>query len=116
MHLRYILLSSCWDESPEKRPRFERLVESFGNITTNWRSSVVSDSSKLGDDEDELHLSYEQLYSDFSGDSDNSMTAMCSDSLGARSRRWSSIKAKTIPVMTVATQMARVAITATWPP
>ena len=62
------------------RPCFTILVESFRNIATNWRSSIVSDTSKLEDD-DELRLSYEQLYSDFSGDSDNSLTVML-DSLG----------------------------------
>ena len=77
---RYILLSACWDESPEIRPCFANLVDSFRNITTNWRSSMVSDMSKMEDD-DELRLSYEQLYSDFSGDSDNSMAVML-DSLG----------------------------------
>lgn len=81
LHLRYILLSSCWDESPEMRPCFVILVESFRNIVTNWRSSIISDASKPEDDE--LRLSYEQLYSDFSGDSDNSMTVNL-DSLGGK--------------------------------
>ncbi len=56
-YYRYLLLSQCWDESPEIRPCFLIIVQSLKTILTNWE---VHDSTLKKQMEVELQMSLDQ--------------------------------------------------------